>query len=688
MMVQSGSLSTYNTVYKYDRQLKSMVKYYNIASSFDIETTSTYSDGDKVACVYLWCLNIDGIIYQGRTLEEFTSLLFNISKQNQLSIYKRLVVYVHNLPFEFQFIRKHFKWYNVFASDDRKVIKAVTVHGIEFRDSYILSGYSLSNVAEICLNKSIEKEDYDYSLIRHSQTPLTDSEIHYNIRDTEIVVEYIKQQIREYEDITKIPLTNTGRVRRHMREICLHTSKCHAKESQSKYSKLIQQSPLTLDIYVMLKYAFQGGFTHANANYTGEVIETVSSIDIASSYPFALISEKYPIGEWELVENIQEIKTLLNDDDTALLFEVEFKEIQSSIMQDMYLSSSKCECENVIENNGRIYYANSCKTVLTEIDFKIIQKCYKWVSLKIGKCYKSYKSYLPTKFVKGIINLYEDKTRLKGVKGKETEYMNKKGMLNSIYGMCVTDIIRDDITYDDDWQVIPADINKQLNIYNDNKKRFTCYQWGVWCTAYARRNLWIMILNMGNDYIYSDTDSIKYINKRKYQSLIDNYNEKVYNKLVYICNYHKISIDKVQPEDIKGKKHMIGVFEDEGQYKQFKTLGAKRYMCTDKNNELHITIAGLGKQTGKEYIEKNGCFEFFNDNMCIPAENTGKQTHTYIDEERHFEIIDYLGKRQIETCKSGIHLEECEFTLSISKQYSNFLQKLKCGLLYQGDRKI
>ena len=682
MTVQNGSLSIYNKVCKYDKYLKSMVTYYNIPVSFDIETTSTYCKGEKFACVYLWCVNINGdTIEQGRTLEEFKDYLDKISKENQLSIYKRLIIFVHNLAFEFQFVRKYFDWYEVFATDERKPIKALTIKGIEFRDSLILSGYSLSNVAKICLNRSLEKEDYNYNLIRHSATPLTDSELHYNIRDTEIVVEYIKQQIIQYDGIHKIPLTNTGRVRQYMKNYCLHTSTCHKKEAKSKYSVLIKNSPLTLEIYYMLKKAFQGGFTHANANKVGDKIKNVHSYDITSSYPYCLISEKYPVGEWRLVEDKKEIKNLLISDDIALLFEIEFEEIQSKCMQEMYLSSSKCTCENQIENNGRIYYASRLQTTITEVDFNIIKKCYNWKSVKIGKCYKSYKSYLPSKFVKGVLELYQQKTLLKGVEGKEVEYMNVKGMLNSIYGMCVTDIIRDDIRYSDEWYIEENNSDSQLENYNNNKKRFTCYQWGVWCTSYARRNLWYMIYNLKNDYIYSDTDSVKF--SSEHGALFDKYNKEVYNKLINICRYHKIPFDMVNP-----KEKLIGVYEYEGTYKLFKTLGAKRYMYIDKNNDLHITIAGLSKKQGKEYIENNGKFKFFNNNMYIPSFATGKQTHTYIDDCKEFEVIDYLGNRHFEKCKSSIHLEECEFTLSISKQYNNFLQKLKTGALYKGELKI
>src|SRR5699024_4746531 len=137
---------------------------------------------------------------------------------------------------------------------------------------------------------------------------------------------------------------------------------------------------------------------------------------------------------------------------------------------------------------------------------------YDEIYIKNAVCYQ--KGYLPKSIIESVLNLYEDKTQLKGVKGKEVEYLLSKGMLNSIYGMTVTDIVKDNIIYSDTdtWELDEVDVDEEIDIYNNNKNRFLFYAWGVYVTAYARKNLWSGIISVGLDYVYSDTDSLKFLN--------------------------------------------------------------------------------------------------------------------------------------------------------------------------------
>ena len=55
--------------------------------------------------------------------------------------------------------------------------------------------------------------------------------------------------------------------------------------------------------------------------------------------------------------------------------------------------------------------------------------------------------------------MYEDKTKLKGVDGKEIEYLVSKNMINAAFGMMVTAIVRDEFDYDEEWTKTAADVD-------------------------------------------------------------------------------------------------------------------------------------------------------------------------------------------------------------------------------------
>ena len=689
----------YGTVKQYERDKKHVVEYVNIECAFDIETTSTMYGGAKFAFMYEWTFGLkdEHSVCYGRTWEQFMELCHRVADYFQLGEERRLVVYVHNLSYEFQFMRKYFNWVNVFASDERKPIKALCDLGIEFRDSYILSGYSLAKLAENLVSHTIKKlvGDLDYSLCRTSETPLSDTELSYCENDVVIVLYYINEQIHDYGNITKLPLTNTGRVRSFVRDACLHSSRgWHKKDSKGKrdrYRELMKECTLTPAQYAMLKRAFQGGFTHASMKYSGQTLHDVFSIDFTSSYPYVMLSEKFPMSR-PIPVDVRKVdfKALMNDESVGLLFDCRITGLHSINTYETYLSESKCmKLVNPIVNNGRVFQADEVVTTLTDIDLKIIKACYEYKTISVSNCYKFHMEYLPESIIKSILKLYGDKTTLKGVDGKEVEYLRAKGMLNSCYGMCVTDIVREENVYSNgEWSKTPITddtIEEQLKKYNESEQRFLYYPWGVWVTAYARRNLWLGILNIGDDYVYSDTDSIKFLNYKNHVGFIEAYNKRCEQKLRTMCNYYHIDFELCRPKTIKGVTKLIGVWDLEGNYETFKTLGAKRYMYT-QNGVNHLTVAGLSKQNGMRYIEANGKnpYEMFNDDMYIPAENTGKNTHTYIDCEMEGDITDYLGHTVHVVSRSAVHMEPCDFTLSISKQYNKFLIDLKNGYIPTG----
>ena len=677
------------------------VTYLNIESAFDIETTSYINNGEKSAFMYIWMfgLGLGKEIFYGRTWEEFLDLCERLQHYFGLNENSRLVIYVHNLGYEFQFMCKYFNWENVFAINERKPIKALCSYGIEFRDSYILSGYSLANTAKNLTTHKVRKMegDLDYSLIRHQSTQLTQKELGYCSNDIEIILAYINEQIVQYEDITKIPLTNTGRVRKYVKDACYYTSSNHRKSNRGKYQRYRQiMSDLTLDkaTYIQLKRAFMGGFTHSNPNHTGKMLENVSSIDLTSSYPTVMLADKFPMSRAkELnITTVEELKKAMSL--YCLVFDLKLEGLRNTLKYESYISESKCfKMVKPVINNGRVYDAEMIQTTITDVDFNIIEKVYEWDKISIANVKGFVKAYLPKSIIESILNLYQDKTTLKGVEGKEVEYLLSKGMLNSVYGMCVTDVVKDEHVYNDTWGVERVDVDEKIDEYNKSKNRFLFYPWGIWVTAYARRNLWTAILNIGDDYIYSDTDSIKMLNFDKHKEYVEKYNKHIGKKLADMMEHYKLNVELLAPKTIQGKAKPLGIWEFDGNYSHFKTLGAKRYLVKE-NGEFHLTVAGLSKKNGITHMvnicggDTEQVFNIFNDNLYIPADKTGKMTHTYIDSEKEMFVVDYDGVEERVLTLSGIHLEPCDFTLSISEQYNQFLRAISSGYIFTGMKNV
>ena len=666
--------------------------YYNLAMSFDIETSSFYEDkngviytnddyrklkntvkADKKAIMYIWQFAIEENVIIGRTWNDF--LYFCKKLYDYLNLKERyIVVYVHNLSYEFQFICKWFNWVDIFADSERKPIKAMTDSHFIFKCSYRLSGYSLEVLANNLKSHNIKKMvgDLDYNLIRNSKTPITQEELKYCENDVLIVTSYIDEQINEFGNIEKIPLTQTGKVRRYVRKQCFQNK---------EYQYFIKELTIEKPEYLMLKNAFMGGFTHCNAMYTNKICKNVTSYDFTSSYPTVLISEKYPMSKGKEVYINTETELLNLIKNYCVLVDLQFTNIKTSFMYEQIISYSKCRnVKNPLINNGRIVQADTLTITCTDVDFLNIRDFYKWDSMKIGLCYIYKKDYLPKEFIKTILHLYKSKTELKGVDGKEVEYLHSKELLNSLYGMCVTSIVHDTVSFNGaEWTTENGNLDEELKNYNTDKNRFLFYHWGVWCTAYARNNLYTGIKECKDDYIYSDTDSIKIFNADKHQKYFEEYNKWIVQKLEKCLNYHKIPLEYISPKTIKGESKTLGVWDFDGFYTIFKTLGAKRYIF-QKDDKISITVCGLSKKSGKEFIEnQEKPFLFFNDGMFVDCEHTGKMTHTYIDREIENVISDYLGNQAYYHEKSFIHLEKTDYLLSLSDMYIKYfmgVQKL------------
>ena len=684
-ITRDGELPEAKQVYDF----KNKIHYYNLPCAFDIETTNINDDSEnRMAFPYHMQLMIGSTFITCRTIEKLGQVFSEIQQFYGLDGKHRLIMYVHNLSFEFQYIRCYFHFCDCMSKSQRQVFKVFfDQFGIEMRDSCVLSGMSLAKTAENLTKHTIRKlkGDLDYKLIRFPSTPLTKAEKEYCYNDVKIICCYIEEQIDMYDgNITKIPLTNTGRVRREVRNNCFHSEKKNGKKIYP-YKKLIRRLTLEPLEYGYLKGAFLGGYTHANAMYSTKVLKDVHSIDFTSSYPTVMMSEKYPMSKGMLINNLNitsydEFVKFLTVRRLAVV-DVELWDIETKPeVPDDYLSDSRARKKQGVEqNNGRIHKASYINVLLTNIDLEMVVKSYSFTSIRINSGWFYYKEYLPKEIIECVLEFYEKKTTLKGVKGMEAEYLLKKGMLNSCYGMCVTDICKDEenCTFEKGWSTDQVDIDEAIDKYNNNPNRFLSYAWGVFITAYARRNLFTGIMSMGKDYVYCDTDSIKFINMDAHKAYIEDYNRNIIRKCTECLESHGLDPALLSPKNQKGEAKQIGIWDYEGKYDYFKTLGCKRYL-TYKDGEFDLTCAGLPTKAGLNALladgtDIQGVFSRFNQTFKVPVGDADKLSHFYRDTSFEYSGVDKDGNYDRITYRSCCVLFDIGFSISFAELYQLYL---------------
>lgn len=656
-------------------------KYLNNIVTFDIECSSAWLKDDKiityekgkdndywnslepVALCYLWQCSIDDTVYYGRELETFKSLLSDLPQD------VHIIIWVHNLSYEFHFLCNIFTWDKVFARTAHKPMKASCEEYpfIEFRCTYMLTRLSLASWGKQ-LNVLKAVGDLDYDVLRTPLTPLTPEELHYGEQDCLVVYSGIKDYLRKYKKQRNIPLTQTGTVRREVKNL-LTSDKYYVR----KIKKLV---PKHAAEYKRLQRIFAGGYTHANQMYSGKVVEgLIEHYDFASSYPSVMLCEKYPMTAW-YYNGINEIPDDSEFEDTAFIFYLEFQNIES-ISFNTYIQSSKCTGSGFKYDNGRVLSAERLEIYVTEQDWITIKNNYQWDNLNVKRVWRSKKDYLPVPFLNYILDLYVNKTSLKDVKGSEDLYMQSKQYINSLFGMMVTALIQSDVKYNNgSWDIKELNAEdvlkklKRLSDFHDREKRyFLSYSWGCWVTAYARRNLWKCIESCDHDMIYCDTDSIFVRGEHDFTW----YNKEVTEKIRKSCSINNLDFEKTRPLTPKGKQKPLGVFDKEDNCKQFKTLGAKRYVeRRSSDGKLHLTVSGINKEAVELLQDdinnfKDG-FDFNMDAECVK-----KKLSTYLDDIPDIVYPDgYISRYRY-----GINMRNVGYLLSITDEYKLLIQYME-----------
>lgn len=574
----------------------------NTFCAFDIETSTVWLNEDHSlydvhSFMYVWQFQIEEYTFKGRTWDEYFSMLklieqaiIQIREEKHLSVNPFLVIWVHNLAYEFTFLSGLYPFRNdeCFFRDVRKPIYCRMFDTFEYRCSYIQSNLSLSALCrQTGVPEKLSGQKFDYDKVRFPWTELSAFEEEYCTRDVESLVQAMKYRVQRGGDtLASVPITSTGYVRRECKDAL-----------KDYYLDMRELKPAEKE-YRLLRKAFRGGNTHANRYYVGKIVDDVYSYDISSSYPTQQLTKPFPVKpfKWIMLDQDTAVKRfrrvlMFIGLGYAVVGSYQFKGLRLKKHREPipYISLSRCQAMGFLLDNGRILEADYVEISLTEIDLEIILDQYTFDEMDVTECMVAVKDMLPEAYRAVIQDYYNKKTALKGDNSEDGKYMyvKSKNMLNSVYGMSATDPIHQEIKYDGGFycrssyeSMTAEEIEKAL------KNASFPYQWGVYTTAYARKQLQDAIKLCGDKIVYCDTDSVKTVG----QIDIDVLNRKL--KKIAIAN-------KAYADDMKGVRHYIGLFEDDGHYDTFITQGAKRYAYTS-GDKMGITVAGVSKKINEE----------------------------------------------------------------------------------------
>lgn len=648
---------------------KKKVIYKNCICSFDIETTRLPEIEQSLMYIWQFAVLIDNVIYYtyGRTWEEF-KIFIDMIQDSHL----RIVVYVHNLSYEFQFLRNVFTFSNddVFAIKSRKILKCVSEDfNIEFRCSYLLTNLGLDAFTKKMKveHRKLNGEDFDYSKKRYPWTEMSEYEMQYSYNDVIGLLEALHEQFSQWNDtLYTVPLTSTGYIRR--------MTKNALKSFNFKQRATIIRSIIP-ELYTELREGFRGGDTHANRYYVNETLYSVKSCDRSSSYPDVIVNDMFPMSPFQKENDCDENDfKRFRQFGKCYIARFSFTGLKQKdvFYGSPYISKDKSRyLENEIVDNGRILSADFLETTLTDVDFNIVKQEYTWDKIEITDVYTSKYDYLPKELRNLVITLYTDKTELKGIKEKENLYNASKALINSVYGMMAQDPVKFDIIFDEMQEHVfyiedKTEEKKKEKLEKYYKKNFLSYAWGVWVTAWARYRLKEMVNIVGHSFVYCDTDSVKYLESEDKKE-----NERIEQ---LIKKYNKVRQENSRKNggyatDKHGTTHFMGVYEDEGKYKEFKTLGAKKYVYKYDDDILHCTIAGVNKKYGGEELKT--CENF---KAGFTFNKAGGTESVYNDMPYGwYDIIDNGEKHTIYIGKN-IVIRPSSYTIGITVEYERVLE--------------
>lgn len=297
-------------------------KEFRIAAIFDTETTNIGTGAEMRAYPILYIFNdlrdtplesytpdTDDVRFYRHTTEALT-YIDNLIEHGRAHGYIPIIA-AYNLMFDMQTLMLELAQsyaVNVNAQTATSVYTLDLCVGDDvvcrFWDTFYLEMGGLRAMGETCgLPKAVG--DWDYTLVRTPETPLTEEELFYARRDVQVIPQYLQWLLRANHWLTPEMLgcrvlTKTSLVRQMARReiggrrVMLQ---CGKKLTLQRAFEMTcnQEFPKDYRSYALRKACFRGGLTFTSAKTASVVVDNVASLDVTSMHHAFINGRRLPV---------------------------------------------------------------------------------------------------------------------------------------------------------------------------------------------------------------------------------------------------------------------------------------------------------------------------------------------------------------------------------------------------------
>lgn len=295
---------------------------FKVAAIFDTETTNIGTDSETRAYPILYIFNdlrdtplesytpdTDDVRFYRYTVEALT-YIDNLIEYGRAHGYVPIIA-AYNLMFDMQTLMLELAQSYAIEVNAQTATSVYTLDLLvndtvvcRFWDTFYLEMGGLRAMGETCgLPKAVG--DWDYSLVRTPETPLTEEEMFYARRDVQVIPQYLQWLLRANHWLTSDMLgcrvlTKTSLVRQMARReiggrrITLQGDKKITLQRAFEMT-CNQEFPKDYKSYALRKACFRGGLTFTSAKTASVVVDNVASLDVTSMHHAFINGRRLPV---------------------------------------------------------------------------------------------------------------------------------------------------------------------------------------------------------------------------------------------------------------------------------------------------------------------------------------------------------------------------------------------------------